>query len=163
MQEQTRGDYAVRLGDRLRNVRQQQRLSLHDVETASGGELKASVVGAYERGERAISVSRLRTLADFYGVPVAQILPGDGPRVEVQGPGTGGLRIDLARLQLQEGRAAEVVARYVDAIQVRRGDFNGRILTIRSGDLQALAAVLNVAPDDLRAELRAAGVATAVA
>ena len=43
-------------------------------------EFKASVLGAYERGERAISVPRLQRLARFYSVPVDQLLPGDvGP------------------------------------------------------------------------------------
>ncbi len=52
----------------------------------SSQEFKASVLGAYERGERAISVPRLQRLARFYNVPVDQLLPRDdddsalGPR-----------------------------------------------------------------------------------
>ena len=42
---------------------------------ASQQEFKASVLGAYERGERAISVPRLQRLARFYHVPVDQLLP----------------------------------------------------------------------------------------
>ena len=42
---------------------------------ASSQEFKASVLGAYERGERAISVPRLQRLARFYNVPVDQLLP----------------------------------------------------------------------------------------
>src|SRR5580698_6592228 len=72
--------YARRVGERLRNVRKQQRLSLQAVEAASDQEFKASVLGAYERGERAISVPRLQRLAKFYNVPVDQLLPRDtGP------------------------------------------------------------------------------------
>ena len=63
------------LVERLRNVRKQQRLSLQAVEAASNAEFKASVLGAYERGERAISVPRLQRLARFYNVPVDQLLP----------------------------------------------------------------------------------------
>ena len=38
------------------------------------------MLGAYERGERAISVPRLQRLARFYNVPVDQLLPADeGP------------------------------------------------------------------------------------
>ena len=55
--------YARRVGERLRNVRRQQRLSLQAVEASSSQEFKASVLGAYERGERAISVPRLQRLA----------------------------------------------------------------------------------------------------
>src|SRR6202023_4007461 len=71
-------NYAGRVGERLRNVRKQQRLSLQAVEAASRQEFKASVLGAYERGERAISVPRLQRLAKFYNVPVDQLLPRDG-------------------------------------------------------------------------------------
>src|SRR5947199_3639141 len=69
--------YAQAVGERLRNVRIQKALSLHDVELTSQEEFKASVLGAYERGERAISVPRLQRLARFYNVPVDQLLPRD--------------------------------------------------------------------------------------
>lgn len=38
--------YAEQVGERLRNVRLQKELSLHDVEVRSGSEFKASVLGA---------------------------------------------------------------------------------------------------------------------
>ena len=52
-----------RRGARLRTVRRQKGLSLQAVEKASRLEFKASVLGAYERGERTISVPRLQRLA----------------------------------------------------------------------------------------------------
>ena len=70
--------YARRVGQRLRAIRRQKRLSLQEVEAASEQEFKASVLGAYERGERVISVPRLHRLADFYSVPVDQLLPREG-------------------------------------------------------------------------------------
>ncbi|MGH9094261.1 MAG: helix-turn-helix domain-containing protein, partial [Acidimicrobiales bacterium] len=69
--------YARRVGERLRKVRKQQRLSLQAVEAHSAEEFKASVLGAYERGERAISVPRLQRLSQLYNVPVDQLLPKD--------------------------------------------------------------------------------------
>ncbi|MGH9112131.1 MAG: helix-turn-helix domain-containing protein, partial [Acidimicrobiales bacterium] len=69
--------YAIKVGARLRSIRRQKHLSLQDVEAASEHEFKASVLGAYERGERAISVPRLQRLARFYRVPVDQMLPSD--------------------------------------------------------------------------------------
>src|SRR3954451_21881929 len=72
--------YGRKVGERLRAIRRQKRLSLQEVEAASNQEFKASVLGAYERGERAISVPRLQRLARFYSVPVDQLLPKDeGP------------------------------------------------------------------------------------
>src|SRR3990170_2693451 len=52
-------------------------MSLQDVQQASRGKWKAAVVGAYERGDRNVTVARLSELAGFYGVPVSEILPGD--------------------------------------------------------------------------------------
>lgn len=152
--------YAHELGERLRNVRQQQRLSLHDVEERSGGALKASVLGAYERGERAVSVARLRALSDFYRVPVGSLLPsGDAP---TRGAREGGaLVLDLTRL---EGAAVaaerrDLLSRYAGAIQAQRGDYNGRVLTVRASDVRAMAVVLDTDEDALRRDLVGAGVA----
>src|SRR5256714_6587450 len=101
-------NYAQRVGERLRSVRKQKRLSLQAVEAASRQEFKASVLGAYERGERAISVPRLQRLARFYSVPVDQLLPreeGEGAAdvVDLTESGVRDLRvsitIDLARLR----------------------------------------------------------------
>src|SRR3954466_263807 len=69
--------YGRKVGERLRAIRRQKGLSLQDVEASSDQEFKASVLGAYERGERAISVPRLQRLARFYAVPVDQLLPRD--------------------------------------------------------------------------------------
>ena len=51
--------YSRQVGERLRVIRKQKRLSLQEVEARSNQEFKASVLGAYERGERALSVPRL--------------------------------------------------------------------------------------------------------
>src|SRR5207248_3913497 len=101
------GGYARRVGERLRAIRKQKGLSLQEVESASSQEFKASVLGAYERGERAISVPRLQRLARFYSVPVDQLLPGDDgpafadPRAAVSGPES--VTIDLRRLEALSG------------------------------------------------------------
>ncbi len=70
--------YNEAVGRRLRSIRKQKGLSLQDVEANSEQEFKASVLGAYERGERSLSLPRMQRLAAFYGVPVDQLLPSDG-------------------------------------------------------------------------------------
>src|ERR1700690_4443832 len=91
--------YARHVGERLRNIRRQQGLSLQAVEEASAREFKASVLGAYERGERTISVLRLQRLARLYGVPVDQLLPSTGPSSIPRRPAPSEpVRVDLARL-----------------------------------------------------------------
>lgn len=63
----------------LREVRKSKKLSLRDVERLSDGKWKAIVIGSYERGDRQLSIKKLLQLAEFYEVPVAELL---GVRVE---------------------------------------------------------------------------------
>lgn len=77
------GDYNKRVGETLRTTRRSKKMSLQEVEGLSNQEFKASVLGAYERGERAISVPRLWRLAGFYGVEVTALLPIDDPALGV--------------------------------------------------------------------------------
>ena len=91
-------EYAKSLGARLRSIRQQQGLSLQGVEEKSNGRWKAVVVGSYERGDRAVTVSRLAELAEFYRVPVSELLPdGSGVRHEP----TSKIVLDLERLSIR--------------------------------------------------------------
>ena len=79
-------DYAKALGAKLRAIRQQQGLSLHGVEERSGGRWKAVVVGSYERGDRAVTVQKLAELAEFYSVPVSELLPDAAPAPAAEPP-----------------------------------------------------------------------------
>jgi transcriptional regulator with XRE-family HTH domain len=168
------GAYAAKVGARLRAIRRQKRLSLQDVEAASDQQFKASVLGAYERGERAISVPRLQRLARFYRVPVDQLLPGDdgpdfGPRpgdTDVLIDLTDGtvaarddrpITIDLTAIERISGQEGEMLSRYLRMIQVQRGDFNGRMLTVRRDDLRAIACILDVTPEQATARLDSLG------
>lgn len=142
-------EYGQKVGERLRLIRRQKRLSLQDVEMASNQEFKASVLGAYERGERAISVPRLQRLARFYRVPVDQLLPynEDDPDEESARRGDvpdGGAKLDLTKLEHLNGTEAETLGQYLRMIQVQRQDFNGRVLTVRRDDMRAIAAILGV-------------------
>ena len=147
--------YSCLVGERIRTIRRQKQLSLQDIEARSESEFKASVLGAYERGERAISLPRLHRLARFYNVPVDQMLPGgndpaDPTRRPV--PDQGALDrkvvIDLTRLRTCRAPETVLIDRYLTFIQVKRQDFNGRVLTIRRDDLQALAAILGTGIDE---------------
>jgi transcriptional regulator with XRE-family HTH domain len=143
----------VMVGERLRSIRRQKGLSLHDVEARSGMEFKASVLGAYERGERAISVPRLLRLAEIYQVPGDQLLPRnaevDIDLTQRDDAFEEGFTIDLERLRDLDDPEASVLSRYAQTIQLQRQDFNGRLLTIRRDDLRVLAAVLGRRADDL--------------
>ena len=172
-EEAARIAYAQAVGARLRIMRKQMRLSLQAVEALSEQEFKASVLGAYERGERAISVPRLQRLAKLYDVPVDQLLPADdmattrwgttvtgedvvplSARRAIQaGTGAERVAIDLTKLHTVSGPERDLLRRFLSMIQVHRQDFNGRMITIRAEDVRAIACLFGVTPDSMGARL----------
>ncbi len=149
-------DYARALGTRLRGIRTQQGLSLHGVEEKSEGRWKAVVVGSYERGDRAVTVQRLAELADFYGVPVSELLPEGSPGAAGEQPAR--LVLDLEALQTVSPEDSGPLARYAATIQSQRGDYNGKVLSIRQDDLRTLAVIYDRSPSVLTEQLVGWGV-----
>ena len=146
-------DYNQRVGERLRLIRMQRGMSLQDVQRATDGEFKAAVLGAYERGERSLSLPRLRRLAVCYEVPMNQLLP-DEDTYELPSPVPGGVSIDLRRVEGLDPAVGAVIDRFLQRIQVQRQDFNGKVLTIRRDDVAMLAMMLDIEDAELIDELR---------
>jgi transcriptional regulator with XRE-family HTH domain len=157
--DETSSPYARLVGERLRAIRLQKNMSLGDVEQRSNNEFKASVLGAYERGERAISVPRLDRLAKFYDVGIDQLLPRDPQRVDAGSAAAtqGKLRIDVAKLGEMQGAQFSMLEKFLRMIQIQRQDFNGKVITIRQHDVRAIAVMLDVAVDDVPARLASLG------
>lgn len=153
-------DYQRRLGERLRAIRTQQELTLQQVEERSEGQWKAVVIGAYERGDRAISAAKLAELARFYGVPVAELLPEPEYDQYAAGEGerTRKVVLDLTRLSEEDNPALRPISRYAATIQLQRGDYNGRVLTLRNDDVRALAVVLGLSTEDFIDRLQNEGI-----
>lgn len=159
MSEDVPVSYARAVGERLRGLRRQRGLSLLAVEEASNREFKASVLGAYERGERVISVLRLQRLAAFYHVPVDQILPrtatpgptsadGSAPDFAPQRP----LLIDLVQLNATESIEGQVIRRYINSIRNQRSGLHANLMPIREEDLRVIGRFLE--RDELSMEMR---------
>jgi transcriptional regulator with XRE-family HTH domain len=141
----------LEVGRRLRALRKAKGMSLDDVERASSGRWSASAIGAYERGFRTLSLPRLHELAAFYDVPVSVLLgqheqPTERPRKLV---------LDLEALSGVPEAAA--IQRFARSIVLERGDFNGRVLSIRRDDLRAICALLQVDTPQAIAQLEAWG------
>ena len=152
--------YSRLVGERLRAIRRQKKLSLNDVEAQTNDEFRASVLGAYERGERVISVPRLERLARFYGVSIDQLLPRDPLSVERNQPGATGptkIRIDVAKLSTYPEEKFRMLERFLRMIQVQRQDFNGKVITVRAHDTRAIAVMLDVPVDEVAGELAGLG------
>jgi transcriptional regulator with XRE-family HTH domain len=146
-------EYSVKVGERLRAIRLQRGMSLQDVHRTTNGEFKAAVLGAYERGERSISLPRLKRLAGYYEVPVSQLLPEEDT-YDLLPTREGGVTIDLTRVDDLDDTIGSVVERFLQRIQVQRQDFNGKVLTIRASDVATLAMMLDVSDADLVGNLR---------
>ena len=151
--------FSREVGVRLRAVRRQRRLSLDEVERQSGGRWSASAIGAYERGFRNLSLPRLQELAGFYNVPMSVLLgevdirEGSGDRPE---------RIVLDLLALESVPEAALVSRYAQTIVLERGDWNGRVLSVRRDDVRALARMHHASEEELVETLRSWGALAAL-
>jgi transcriptional regulator with XRE-family HTH domain len=140
----------------MRSIRKQKKLSLADVEAQTNQEFKASVMGAYERGERMVSVQRLERLARYYGVTVDQLLPQDPKRIAGDGRQSAApvkLRIDVAKLSTRQGAQYQMLERLLRMIQVQRQDFNGKVITVRENDIRAIAVILDVPVENVATKL----------
>ena len=122
--------FSASLGSRLRAARRQRGWSLGEIEAFTDGVFKASVVGAYERGERAISVQRFVRLAEVYSVPAGDLLPiiTDSDSIV----------IDLDALTA--GGSDNLAERYLAAIQLLRREAGTN--EVRDSDKVVLATLM---------------------
>lgn len=149
--------YSRKVGARLRSLRKQRGLTLQQVEVLSNKRLKGSLLAAYERGDRNISVTRLHQIATLYSVPVNQLLPEETEGFAEPAPPPK-LAIDLASLQGLPERQGSILARHVANLQQQRRDFDTSVVTFRADDLEQLAAAYKTTPETLRRSLHEWGV-----
>ncbi len=154
----TEDEFLKAAGEALRRARAAKGLTLRDVAVNSRGRFKASVVGGYERGERSISLERFAALARFYGVPPDRLLAEAVSGIEPDGRGK--VVIDLTRLSSIAEEDQRTVSEFVNRVRAQRGDYVGETLTLRSGDVEAMALASQVRPKRLLASLRPAVRAT---
>jgi transcriptional regulator with XRE-family HTH domain len=146
--------FAQAAGEVLRRARRNRGLTLQDVSRLTAGTFKASVLGGYERGERTISLERFTELARLYGTPADRLL---GEVLEMADPqGRAEIVIDLTRLALLDEAEVRAVAEFIHNVRTKRGDYLTDVVSLRSGDVEALALRSGVAPRDLLSRLRPA-------
>jgi transcriptional regulator with XRE-family HTH domain len=151
--------YAVKVGALLRAARRQRQLSLQAVEARSGHEFKASVLGAYERGERTISVPRLVRLAKVYGVPATQLVPEEEPELpleaDVEAAVPDRLTVNLTALETLIGPERELLGRFLELLQRHRDE--ELTVSVPVADLRAIVSLLELVADTVRHRLNRLG------
>lgn len=142
------------LGEVLRDARRRRGLTLREASAASGDRFRPSAIGGYERGERSISVERFCDLALLYGVPADQMLAETLERLTPIGRAE--IVIDLTQLELLPGEEPRLAAELVERVRRERGGEVGNLVSLRAGDLQALALASRLDPVDLISRLERA-------
>ena len=140
----------------LRELRRKKGLTLQECEENTHGELKAVVLGSYERGHRAISLARLQQLADFYEVPIEYFFTVAPLAINAE---NGRFVFDLRRIRTKTELNPNLdnVKRYLASIAARRRDWNGEVISLRSSDSEVLSLINEVTINELSQELRLAG------
>jgi hypothetical protein len=64
----------------------------------------------------------------------------------------------LDRLQETTSERGALLARYAAAIQTQRGDYNGRVLSLRDADLQTLSTIYGASLAEVTEQLLECGV-----
>jgi transcriptional regulator with XRE-family HTH domain len=129
------------LGERLRQLRIARGLTLHAVQDATGGEFKAASLGAYERGQRALTVQRLDRLASVYGVDLGTVLIG-AEHLDLVG------EEDRERAHLAQHEAALAgLRRFVAWVHSRRRTPSPGPMRLRASDAELIGAMFAVSPD----------------
>lgn len=130
----------IKLGMALRALRLARNWTLNDFERASGGRIKAVVIGSYERGSRSITVSKLQIITAIYGVPITAVLLVND---EISYANSKNVIIDLRRLrnilESKKSRNLDNLNTFITGIVNTRRDYNGEILSLRASDLEFLA------------------------
>ncbi|MGA1401798.1 MAG: helix-turn-helix domain-containing protein [Candidatus Nanopelagicaceae bacterium] len=144
----------LEISQRLRQIRKQQNLTLKQVEIRSRGKWKAVVIGSYERGTRSLSISKAKSLCEFYGVPLSALFQSEG--IQQVPPSEGALRIDLRNLKSKISQNDPLIGQLhnlLSFIARRRDDWNGEIMTIRLQDNEVLGLLVQKEQSELRRAL----------
>ena len=133
-------DTQTRCAALLRDLRRKKGLTLEQFEAFSKGQIKAVVLGSYERGTRAISLARLEQLAALYEVPVSYFFQQDGITNAIE---SGRLIFDLRRVNRLEGIDEPLIniRTFLQNIVNKRRDWNGEVISIRESDSELLALI----------------------
>jgi len=107
------------VGARLRHLRESKGMSRREVQTATSGTVKESILAMYESGRRRIPTPRLKDLADFYGASLSFLM---GETLSVASPTNG--TVDIEALLKSDPKYSdeerELLMHVLDIIKAKR-------------------------------------------
>jgi len=136
----------VEIGRRMREARKKRGWTI--AQMAQIGELKAVVIGSYERGSRNMPISRLGEIAKILGVDVDFLLGQPTVRHDVVTSLTIDLRA-LSRPSYSHPSWLAVLITYCAGIVKKRNDWNGEVLSLRDSDALNLSFSLGIEQAEL--------------
>jgi len=125
----------IQIARKIKEVRRARGWTLSEFEARSSGAVKAVVLGSYERGTRSINLHKLEIIARTFDVPVTYLLIGSNHYSQIDHQ----IMIDIRRVR--ELKTNGPIERFFGHIAVKRGDWNGEILTLRNSDIDSLALI----------------------
>ena len=129
------------IGARLRTARKARGWTIEQMSQI--GKIKAVVIGSYERGSRNMPLSRLGELAQILNVNVEYLLG-----IEISGKiARTSIVIDLRALSKPNLDNPDWLAQLINftsRIAKERSDWNGELLSLREGDLLAMAYTIGI-------------------
>lgn len=136
----------IEIGRRMRAARKKRGWTI--AEMAAIGEIKAVVIGSYERGSRNMPISRLGEIARILGVDVAYLLGQPLGRQASALVLTLDLRA-ISRASFTSPSWLALLVSYCAGIVKKRNDWNGEVLSIRESDLLNLSFAIGIEQADL--------------
>ena len=128
---------------RIRQLRRERGLTLLDCELLSHGRIRAVVLGAYERGDRSMSLKKVIDIAELFDVPLIHLIATDLQAEQTQIAGSRHI-YDLRALRaLAPSEPKIFLSRYLSRIAEQRGDWAGEVISIRQADVEAIARLVD--------------------
>jgi transcriptional regulator with XRE-family HTH domain len=128
---------------RIRQLRRERGLTLLDCELLSHGRIRAVVLGAYERGDRSMSLKKVIDIAELFDVPLIHLIATDLQAEQTQIAGSRHI-YDLRALRaLAPSEPKIFLSRYLSRIAEQRGDWAGEVISIRQSDVEAIARLVD--------------------
>jgi transcriptional regulator with XRE-family HTH domain len=128
---------------RIRQLRREKGLTLLECEILSRGRIRAVVLGAYERGDRSMSLKKVIEIAELFDVPLAQLIAAELHPEKSRIAGSRHI-YDLRALRaLSPSEQKILLSRYLSRIAEQRGDWAGEVISIRQADVEAIARLVD--------------------